>query len=137
MIDVRNVEVRSIEELIQALHPIQATSFRSGMFEATTAELRLMKNNISSVLSFTTYSLHACKQQDDEFQRGVEDVRRECLLMNGMISRILFRKRWLFMASKNEDRCAILLHYENMARAACRLCLLLSPELGSNLLNAF
>jgi hypothetical protein len=96
-----------------------------------------MKNNISAVLSFTSYSLGADKAKDPEFRYVVDEVRRECLLINGMISRIMFRKRWLFSVSKVEDAREVLTHYEDMASAACRMCLLLAPELGNNLLSAF
>jgi hypothetical protein len=137
MIDVRKIEVRSIEELIQALHPIQASAIQSESFEAALTELRLMKNNISAVLSFTAYSLAAESARDEEFRHVVDEVRRECLLINGMISRIMFRKRWLFTASKVEDARDVLAHYEDMASAACRMCLLMAPELGNNLLSAF
>jgi len=137
MIDVRKIEVRSIEELIQALHPIQTAAINSDLFESALSELRLMKSNISAVLSFTSYSLGADKAQDPEFRYVVDEVRRECLLINGMISRIMFRKRWLFSVSKVEDAREVLTHYEDMASAACRMCLLLAPELGNNLLSAF
>ena len=100
MIDVRKIEVRTIEELIQALHPVQVAVINSDLFEAALAELRLMKNNISAVLSFTSYSLAADTAKDVEFRHVVDEVRRECLLINGMISRIMFRKRWLFSVSK-------------------------------------
>ena len=137
MIDVRKIEVRTIEELIQALHPVQVAVINSDLFEAALAELRLMKNNISAVLSFTSYSLAADTAKDVEFRHVVDEVRRECLLINGMISRIMFRKRWLFSVSKIEDACEVLAHYEDMASAACRMCLFVEPELGNNLLNAF
>ena len=137
MIDVRKLEVRSIEELILALHPVQTSAIYSSRYEAALAELRLMKNNISAVLSFTSYSLSEDKANDPEFRHVIDEVRRECLLINGMISRIMFRQRWLFSVSRIEDACEVLIHYEDMASAACRLCLLLAPELGNNLLSAF
>jgi hypothetical protein len=137
MIDVRKIEVRSIEELIQALHPIQASAIDSQGFEATLSELRVMKNNISAVLSFTSYSLGDERANDPEFRHVIDEVRRECLLINGMISRIMFRKRWLFSASKLEGVSEVLLHYQDMAGAACRMCLLFAPDLGNNLLSAF
>jgi hypothetical protein len=137
MIDVRKIEVRSIEELIQALHPVQASEINSNRFESALDELRYMKSNISAVLSFTDYSLQADKAKDAEFRHVIDEVRRECLLINGMISRIMFRQRWLFSVSKIEDACDVLAHYEDMASAACRMCLLFAPELGNNLLSAF
>ena len=137
MIDIRKIEVRSIEELIQALHPVEASVFNSNRFETALSELRLMKGNISAVLSFTSYSLRVGKAEDAEFRYLIDEMRRECLLINGMISRIMFRQRWLFSVSKVEDAREVLAHYEEMAGAACRMCLLLAPELGNNLLCAF
>ncbi len=96
-----------------------------------------MKSNISAVLSFTSFSLSQETANDPEFRHVVDEVRRECLLINGMISRIMFRQRWLFSVSKVEDAREVLAHYEEMAGAACRMCLLLAPELGNNLLSAF
>ena len=74
---------------------------------------------------------------DPELRHVIDEVRRECLLINGMISRIMFRQRWLFSTSKIEDARDVLAHYEDMASAACRMCLIFAPELGNNLLSAF
>ena len=137
MIDIRKIEVRSIEELIQALHPIEASAINSNRFETALSELRLMKANISAVLSFTSYSQREKMAEDPELHYLIDEVRRECLLINGMISRIMFRQRWLFSVSKLEEACEVLAHYEDMAGAACRMCLFLAPELGNNLSNAF
>ncbi|MGA3127659.1 MAG: hypothetical protein ABSD13_13175 [Candidatus Korobacteraceae bacterium] len=137
MIDVRKVEVQSIEELILALHPIHASVIDLDHTEAALSELRNIKNNVSAVLSFTSYSLNGDMANDPEFRHVIDEVRRECLLINGIISRIMFRQRWLFSASKVEDACEVLAHYEDMASAACRMCLLFAPELGNNLLSAF
>ncbi len=137
MIDVRKIEVRSIGELILALHPVRAAAINSNRFEAAISELRLMKSNITAVLSFTSFSLSEDTANDPEFRHVVDEVRRECLLINGMISRIMFRQRWLFSVSKIEDACDVLVHYQDMAGAACRMCFFLAPELGNNLLNAF
>jgi hypothetical protein len=136
MIDVRKIEVRSIEELILVLHPVHAASINSDRFEAALSELRLMKDNITAVLAFTSYSLED-GAADDELRHVVDEVRRECLLINGLISRIMFRQRWLFTMSKIENGREVLAHNEDMASAACRMCLLLSPQLGNNLLSAF
>lgn len=137
MIDVRKIEVRSVEELIEALHPVQASAIRADEFEVAFWELRQMKSNVSAVLSFATYSAATRVESDPELLQVVDEVRRECILINGMISRIMFRKRWLFSASKIEDLCDALLHYEGMTSTACRMCLIVAPELGNNLLSAF
>jgi len=137
MIDARKLQVRSIEELIQALHPIQSAAIQSGRVEDALAELRLIKSNITAVLSFTSYSLQEVYEEQSEFRYVVDEVRRECLLINGMISRIMFRKRWLFSMSKIEEARDVLAHYEDLTSAACRMCLMVAPEQGNNLLNAF
>ncbi len=137
MIDVRRIEVRSIDELIAALHPIQASAIQESRADTVLAELRLMKKNISAVLSFTTHSMQSKQESSAEFRRVVEEVRRECLLINGMISRMIFRKRWLFSISKVENALEVLAHYEEMTSAACRMCLMVSPQLGNNSLTLF
>jgi hypothetical protein len=137
MIDVLKLEVQSIEELILALHPVHAAALNSDRFEAASSELRLMKSNISAVLSFTSHSRCEDLAEEPEFRHIVDDVRRECLLINGMISRIMFRQRWLFAVRRIDDLCDVMAHYEDMAGAACRMCLLVAPELGNNLLSAF
>jgi hypothetical protein len=137
MIDVRRIEVRSIDELIAALHPIQASAIQAGRADTALSELRLMKKNISAVLSFTAHSMQSKQETDAEFRHVAEEVRRECLLINGMISRIIFRKRWLFSISKIENARDVLAHYEEMTGAACRMCLMVSPKLGNNLLSSF
>jgi hypothetical protein len=137
MIDVAKIEVRSIEELISALHPVQSSAINSNRPEAAIAELRLVKSNITAVLSFTSHSLVQELASDSELRHVIDEVRRECLLINGMISRILFRQRWLFSTNKIEDARDVLAHYEDMASAACRMCLIFAPELGNNLLSAF
>jgi len=136
MIDARKLKVCSVEELIEALHPVQASAIHADRFEVAFWELRQMKSNISAVLSFTLYSLEK-HDINSELRHVMEEVRRECILINGMISRIMFRKRWLFLASKREDTNEALTHYESMTSAACRMCLLVAPELGNNLLGAF
>ena len=129
--------MQSIEELILALHPIQASAIDLDRTEAAISELRYIKNNVSAVLSFTSYSLQDVYEEQSEFRYVVDEVRRECLLINGMISRIMFRKRWLFSLSKIEEARDVLAHYEDLTSAACRMCLMVAPEQGNNLLNAF
>jgi hypothetical protein len=130
MIDVRRIEVRSIDELIAALHPIQASAIQAGRADTALSELRLMKKNISAVFSFTAHSMQSKQETDAEFRHVAEEVRR-------MISRIIFRKRWLFSISKIENARDVLAHYEEMTGAACRMCLMVSPKLGNNLLSSF
>ena len=137
MIDVRKIEVQSIEELILALHPVQSSAIKSNRLEAAIAELRLMKNNISAVLAFTSHSRVEEMAADPELRHVIDEVRRECLLINGMISRIMFRQRWMFSMNRIDNACDVVAHYEDMANAACRMCLIFAPELGNNLLSAF
>jgi hypothetical protein len=131
------MNVRSVEELIETLHPVQASAIHADRFEVAFWELRQMKSNVSAVLSFATYSLATRADSDPELLQAIDEVRRECIVINGMISRIMFRKRWLFSASKIEDATDALLHYEGLTSAACRMCLMVAPELGNNLLSAF
>jgi len=137
MLDGQKYQVHSVEELIQALHPVQASAIFSDRVEMALPELRQMKNNISAVLSFVSFSLGDETLQNPEFRRAIEDVRRECLMINGVISRIIFRQRWLFSLSKVENARDVLAKYERMATATYRMCQISAPELGVNLLGAF
>jgi hypothetical protein len=136
MFDAQKNQVRTVEELILALHPVQTSALDSAHPEAAIAELRRMKSNISAVLAFTSHSLGKDLDREPEFRNVLDELRRECLLINGMISRIIFRQRWLFSVSKLEDIREVLTHYQEMAGVACRMCLLIAPESGSSLLNA-
>jgi hypothetical protein len=134
MLDAQKIELRSIEELIVALRPIRSTLSNSDSDQATLPHLRLIKSNISAVLSFTC---HSGREDDPEFRHVIEDIRRQCLMINGMISRMMFRQRWLFSVSRIEDIGEVLAHYEEIAGAVCRMCLLSTPKLRNDLLSAF
>ena len=137
MIDVRKIEVQSIGELILALHPVQAAGHQFQSLRGR--DLRVAPDEEQHHGRAFLHLLFPREDtaNDPEFRHVVDEVRRECLLINGMISRIMFRQRWLFSVSKIEDACDVLAHYQDMAGAACRMCFFLAPELGNNLLNAF
>jgi hypothetical protein len=134
MIDARKLELRSVEELVAALQPIRGAAFDD---DTALPRLRLIKSNISAVLSFTLCSVQEPAANDPEYRRTVEDLRRQCLMINGMISRIMFRQRWLFAKSTIKEISEVLERYEQMAGAACRMCLVTAPKLRQVLLSSF
>ncbi len=134
MIDAWKIEVQSIEELIRVLRPIRSAALDD---EATLPCLRLIRSNISAVLSFTFYSGARAAANNPEHSQIVEDIRRQCLMINGMISRIMFRRRWLFAKNTIEDVREVLTHYEQIAGAACRMCSITTPKLRDVLLGSF
>ncbi|HVJ04708.1 MAG TPA: hypothetical protein VM578_03435 [Candidatus Saccharimonadales bacterium] len=134
MIDARKIEVRSIEELIAALRPIRSEALDD---ESTLPRLRLMRSNISAVLSFTIFSSGEAVANNPEYRQDIEDVRRQCLMINGIVSRIMFRQRWLFAKSTIEDVSEVLDRYEQIAAAACRICSITTPKLRDVLLCSF
>jgi len=102
MIDGRKIKVHSIEELILVLSPVRASAIHSGQVEAVLPELRQMKRNVSAVLSFTSSQVEEMAH-NSEFRCLIDEVRRECLLTNGMISRAIFRQRWLFLLKQGRQ----------------------------------
>ncbi len=134
MINARKLGLRSVEELIAALHPTLGAACAD---ETALPRLRLIKSNISAVLSYTLYSVPDPAADNPEYRRTVEDIRRQCLMINGIISRIMFRQRWLFAKSTIEEIREVLERYEQVAGAACRICLMRAPQLRQVLLSSF
>lgn len=136
MVDDALLQLNSFEDLIAALQPINASTFACGTANDCMVELKLMKRNISAVLRFTSGSAtQAAVEQDPEMEYLVNEIRRECLLINGMISRMTLT-RWF--SGLNTDRAQeVLSQYMDMAGASCRLCLSLSPNLGNQLSHSF
>lgn len=134
MFNSEHIEVQSIEELILAVQPVDVNAIQSGDREPVMAELRRMKKNTTAVLSFTSYSLTK-KLADRELQYALNELRRECLVINGMISKMLFLQ-WPKNSSMAEHLTEVLSSYQEMTGSACRMCLLSAPELSNKLAKA-
>jgi hypothetical protein len=135
MIDGERIAVLSIEELILALEPVDATAIQSDDRRTMYAQLRRMKNNMSAVLAFTSSSFAVQSGDDPELRYLVDQLRGECLLINGMISKLMLR-RFAFLDTVKYAQ-NVLDQYEEMAGVACRMCMMLAPQSGNNLARAF
>jgi Zn-dependent oligopeptidase len=125
MLDDRKLDVLSIEELISRLEHVDENELQSDIRANVCAELRRIKRNLTAVLSFFE---HSRLPENPDLRQAASDVRRECIQLNAMISRILvlfyFRigQRFCMAAtSKAFDR------YRGMAEAACQICQSLAP----------
>jgi hypothetical protein len=137
MVNGDYIELRSVEDLIQALQRVDASAIQSGHRDAIAGELQRIKKNVSAILIFTSYSASQAMGEDSELRHAVEEVRRQCLLVNGMISRMQVRLWSPIGSNKVEYALDVLTHYHEMTRAACRMCMLFAPEQGNNLAQAF
>ena len=137
MIDVRKIEVQSIEELILALHPVQSSAINSNRLDAAIAELRQMKSNITAVLSFTSHSavVGYGKRSRASARHRRSAPRVSADQWNDLANHV--PPALVVLREQDRGRLRRMAHYEDMASAACRMCLIFAPELGNNLLSAF
>ncbi len=135
MPDGESTIVRSIEELILVLAPVETVALQSEDRRAVFAQLRRMKKNISAVLAFTSSSFVDRSRNDPELRAVVKQLRGECLLINNMIAKLMLR-RFAFLDPVKQIR-VVLDQYEEKAGVACRMCMLFAPQSGNNLARAF
>jgi hypothetical protein len=124
----KSYEELSVEELISNLEHIEESELQSDIRANVQAELKRMKRNLSTVLRFVSHSSVLETSDNPELRKAILDVRRECLLINSMISKVLFLQifraapeRWAQYASRATA------HYGEMAQAACQICLIAAP----------
>ncbi len=128
----------SVEQLIADLEHIEVSELQSDIRANVRAELKRMKRNISAVLRFVAHSSAVLETAENpELNQAICEVRRECLLINGMISRVLFLQtfwaspeRWARYAANATT------HYAEMAQAACQICRFADPLRAEALANA-
>ncbi len=133
----KRTEITSLAQLITRLEHIEDSELQSDLSQNVRAELKRMKRNVSAIISFIShFSAHGLPQ-DPELRALVTDVRRECLLINALISKTLFLQ--YFRATRRmyaEPASRLLNHYHGMGEAAGRMCVLISPELSPTLAKA-
>jgi hypothetical protein len=118
----------SIEQLISILEPIEISELASDIRPNVRAELKRMKRNISAVLRFIGHAAAQPAGGNPELHNAILEVRRECLAINGAVSRILLLQlfwpnpaRW---TAYTEQAAA---HYAQMAQAMRQICLIAAP----------
>ncbi|MGA3212252.1 MAG: hypothetical protein ABSD20_13180 [Terriglobales bacterium] len=130
-------ELRSVDELIIALEHIEEGELQSDIPANVRAELKRMKRNISSVLSFVSHSWHAEGAVDPELRRKMNEVRRECLLLNGIISKaLLVQALRVGPAKLGTYTSRAMAKYFELMWAAHGMCLLTAPRQADELLAA-
>jgi len=138
MFDDKRIEVRSIEQLISSLEPIEEFQLQSDIRANVRCELKRMRKNISAVLAFVShFSAGSGTDTPEEFHQALNAVRRKCLLINGMITKSL-----LLQSSPASLRMCIrytskvMDQYGDMAQAARQMCRMAAPHLTEDLARA-
>jgi hypothetical protein len=123
MLNHQQNERTSIEQLISQLEHIEESEIQSDIRANVRAELKRIKRNVSAILAFTSHSPSA---DNPQLQQAVSEVRRECLLINEMISRTLILQAlhagtWMNYSSRVAEQ------YSAMSQAVRHVCVLTSP----------
>jgi len=121
-------EALSIEELISALEPIDANELASDIRSNVRVELKRMKRNISAVLRFIAHAAGQPAPENPELHDAILEVRRECLRINGTISKVLLLQalwpnpeKWITFTERAGAQ------YAQMAQAMQRICAIAAP----------
>ena len=86
MFDAKN-QIQTVEELISHLERVEIDQLQSDIPANVRAELRYMKRNISAILAFVAATQDVAA--GSELHLAMTAVRRECIALNGMISKSL------------------------------------------------
>jgi hypothetical protein len=134
MLDDRQFDISSMEELMSKLEHIEESELYSDIRQNVCAELKRIKRNVSAVLSFVD---HSRLPNDPELILRATEIRRDCIAINAMISRILL----LYMVRMGQQRCReaterVLGKYRGMAEATCQMCQLIAPSFAPSLARA-
>jgi hypothetical protein len=137
MFRVKKKEPQSIDELIAALEHIEESELQSDIPANVRAELKRMKRNISSILSFVSHSQFLEDGMSPELRRVIRDVRRDCLLINSMISKaLLMLTLRAGQAGMAEYTSSAMRKYLELMWDAHAMCLLTAPMQAEELLRA-
>jgi hypothetical protein len=130
-------EILSVEELISQLDHIEIGELASDIRPNVRAELKRMKRNISAILGFLPHVPSLEDAGNSELFKAVLEVRRDCLHINGLISKILLLQRlWLSSARLAGLVNRVSMQYEEMGKWAGQMCQLATPGLTQELLAA-
>lgn len=127
----------SIEELISNLERIELDQLESDIPANIRAELKYMRKNLTAVLSFVSHSDIRCQPADSELYQVMIAVRKECIALNGIISRVLVLQL-LPIAPVKVVRFLPLaaVHYKNLSKATLDLCAVVAPQFTNSLAAA-
>lgn len=130
-------EALSIDELIATLEHVDISELASDIRSNVRVELKRMKRNISAVLRYIAYAAALPAAENLELHNAILEVRRECLRINGTISKVLLLQALWPSPGKWIDYTAIAsVQYAQMAQAMHRICLIAAPMQTQALANA-
>ena len=131
MMIARTKKILTVEELIAALEHIELDQLYSDIPANVRAELRYMKRNASAILEFVSCT-HDATPGSELYQAMIE-VRRECIALNGTISKLLLLMHLPLRAARSA-RCSLLAeHYETLARTTRAMCALAAPQFAPSM----
>jgi hypothetical protein len=128
---------RALEQLISSLEHIEESELQSDIPANVRAELKRMKRNISAILGFISHSPLVESTISPELRAAMNEVRRDCLRINGTISKtLLLQALQLGPARIATYTGRAMATYGEMMRAAHEMCLIAAPRQAQELLNA-
>ncbi len=125
MLEKVNASVDSIEQLITNLEHVEESELKSDIRQNVRAEMKRIKRNVSSILAFTAQE-KASAVDHPELNNALLELRRECISINGTISRFLILQsihadRWIESSSR------VMEQYAGIAEATRQMCALAAP----------
>ncbi|MFB3918010.1 MAG: hypothetical protein ACE14M_14880 [Terriglobales bacterium] len=137
MFDDKRINVTSLEQLISSLEHIEEMQFHSDIRANVRCELKRMRRNISAVLSFVSQSSRGeVKDDNGELRRALDEVRRQCLAINGMITKCLILQYSPSLKLSMKYSSRVLASYEDMVRMARQMCQIAAPQFTEALAKA-
>jgi hypothetical protein len=125
--------ITTFEDLICNLEYVDPSDLLSDIPTNTRAELKRVKRNVSRVLSLLDQKL----LPDGESCVAAEEARRECLLINSLVFRLLLFQRVRMPQAVSEQLIRLRVSYGALAKSCHHLCLVADPGSASKLAEAF
>lgn len=127
-------QVQTVEELISHLEHVEIDQLQSDISANVRAELRYMKKNTSAILAFVSATEGIAS--DSELYQAMTAVKRECIALNGMISKSLLMLLVPIDAVRSRSELFLADQYASLARKTLALCALSAPQLTEDLATA-
>jgi hypothetical protein len=123
-------QIHTVDELISHLEHVEIDELQSDIPANVRAELKYMKSNISAILAYVA----ATQDQtvEPELLQAMLAVRRECIALNGMISKALLVMLLPVRATQFATYLSLSSQYESLSRLTHAMCSLAAPQLAAN-----
>lgn len=126
--------IHTVEELITQLERVELDQLQSDIPANVRAELRYIKKNTSAILAFISATQDVAT--DAELCLAMTLVKRECIALNGMISRALLMHFLPINTARSRSDFPLANHYASLARKTLAMCALAAPRLTAELSTA-